>query len=131
MKKLEDLIVEEEGVKKLKTDMIYFDFDKSYIRNDAKTELDKLVEVWEKYPNMVIKIESHTDSRGPAAYNRYLSDKRAKETKAYLLSRGIDESRIYSAVGYGEQYPVNACTNGCSRTKHQENRRSEFVVVSM
>lgn len=131
LKKLEDLIVEEEGVKKLKTDMIYFDFDKSYIRNDAKTELDKLVEVWEKYPNMVIKIESHTDSRGPAAYNRYLSDKRAKETKAYLLSRGIDESRIYSAIGYGEQYPVNDCTNGCSRTKHQENRRSEFVVVSM
>ena len=131
LKKLEDLIVEEEGVKKLKTDMIYFDFDKSYIRDDAKTELDKLVEVWEKYPNMVIKIESHTDSRGPAAYNRYLSDKRAKETKAYLLSRGIDESRIYSAVGYGEQYPVNDCTSGCSRSKHQENRRSEFVIVNM
>jgi len=131
LKKLDDLIVLEEGVKKLKTDMIYFDFDRSYIRNDAKEELDKLVEVWEKYPNMVIKIESHTDSRGAAAYNRTLSDKRAKETKAYLLSKGIDESRIYSAIGYGEQYSLNDCTSGCSRETHQKNRRSEFIIVSM
>ena len=131
LKKLDDLIVVEEGVKKLKTDMIYFDFDRSYIRDDAKKELDKLLEVWEKYPDMVIKIESHTDTRGAAAYNRTLSDKRAKETKAYLMSQGIDESRIYSAVGYGEQYPLYDCSGGCGRTEHQKNRRSEFVIVSM
>ncbi len=131
LKKLDDLIVVEDGMKKLKTDMIYFDFDRSYIRDDAKNELNKLLEVWEKYPDMVIKIESHTDTRGSAAYNRTLSDRRAKETKAYLISQGIDESRIYSAIGYGEQYPVYDCNSGCGKTEHQKNRRSEFVIMSM
>ena len=92
-----------------------------------------MVAVWEKYPNMVIKIESHTDSRGPSAYNDYLSDKRAKATKAYLVSRGIDASKIASAIGYGEQYPINDCKGGpgCDRTKHQQNRRSEFIIESL
>ncbi|GMN07874.1 OmpA family protein [Croceitalea sp. MTPC5] len=133
LKKLDDVIVVENDIKKLKTDKIYFNFDKSSIRPDAKKELDKLLEVWEKYPDMVIKIESHTDAIGPAAYNRYLSDKRAKATRDYLISKGIDASKIYSAIGYGEQYPINDCSDGvrCERSKHQENRRSEFIIMSM
>src|SRR5690606_9873322 len=81
MKRLEELIVLENGVKKLKTNMIYFDFDTSNIRKDASYELDKLVEVMKKYEDMVIKIEAHTDARGPAVYNLYLPDKRAKSTR--------------------------------------------------
>lgn len=133
LKRLDEMIVSDNGVKMLKTDNIYFNFDGYSIREDAKKELDKLVQIWDKYPSMVIKIESHTDAIGPKAYNRLLSDKRAKATKKYLLSQGIDESRIYSAVGYGEQYPINDCSDGvkCQRTKHQENRRSEFIIVSM
>ncbi|MET1258528.1 OmpA family protein [Flagellimonas sp. DF-77] len=133
LKRIDDMIVVEDGVKKLKTEIIYFDFDSANIRQDASKELDKLVAVWEKYPNMVIKIESHTDSRGPSAYNDYLSDKRAKATKAYLVSRGIDASKIASAIGYGEQYPINDCKGGpgCDRTKHQQNRRSEFIIESL
>ena len=133
MKKLKELIVIEDGIKKLKTDMIFFDFDKSYIRKDASLELDKLVEVMTEYKDMVIKIESHTDSRGPDVYNKYLSDKRAKSTKAYLISKGISADRIESAIGYGEERLINECGNGvrCSREKHELNRRSEFIIVKM
>lgn len=133
LKRLDEMIISDNGVKMLKTDNIYFNFDGYSIREDAKTELDKLVQIWDQYPNMVIKIESHTDASGSKAYNRLLSDKRAKATKKYLLSRGIDESKIYSAVGYGEQYPINDCKDGvrCQKTKHQQNRRSEFIIVSM
>ena len=133
LKPLEEIIAVEEGVRKLKTDMIYFGFDRYNIGPDAQKELDKLVQVWEKYPNMVIKIESHTDAIGSRAYNKILSDKRAKATKDYLLSKGIDASRIASAIGYGEDVPLNNCSSGnpCDRQKHQENRRSEFIIVSM
>tara|TARA_R110002111_G_scaffold49029_7_gene86787 strand:+ start:480 stop:3110 length:2631 start_codon:yes stop_codon:yes gene_type:complete len=133
MKKLKELIVIEDGIKKLKTDMIFFDFDKSYIRKDASLELDKLVQVMNEYKDMVIKIESHTDSRGPDVYNKYLSDKRAKSTRAYLISKGISEDRIESAIGYGEERLINECGNGvrCSREKHELNRRSEFIIVKM
>tara|TARA_Y100001933_G_scaffold59502_2_gene59589 strand:- start:3091 stop:5490 length:2400 start_codon:yes stop_codon:yes gene_type:complete len=133
MKRLKEMIVLEDGVKKLKTDMIHFDFDKSYIRSDAAEELDKLVEVMTEYPSMVIKIESHTDKFGPSAYNKYLSDKRAKSTRDYLISKGIDASRIASAIGYGEERLLNECADGvpCSKEKHQENRRSEFIIVEM
>ena len=133
LKRMKEMIVMEDGVKKLKTEMIYFDFDKFNIRSDASEELDKLVEVMNTYENMVIKIESHTDAIGNAAYNKYLSDKRAKSTRDYLISQGIDASRIASAIGYGEERPINNCVDGvrCSRQNHQLNRRSEFVIVSM
>ena len=133
MDKLKQLITIEDGIRKLKVDMIYFDFDKSYIRKDAAASLDKLVATMKEHPNMVIKIESHTDSRGPAVYNKYLSDKRAKSTRAYLIEQGIDPKRIQSAIGYGEERLLNECdgTVRCSREQHQLNRRSEFIIVSM
>lgn len=131
MKRLEDMIAVEEGVKKLKTEMIYFGFDKSNVRPDAAKELDKLVSVMKEYPGMAIKIESHTDSRGSGAYNEYLSDKRAKSTRDYIISRGIDESRIESAIGYGESRLLNECdgTVRCAEATHLLNRRSEFIIV--
>ena len=80
---------------------------------------------------MVIKIESHTDSRGSNRYNRKLSDRRAKSTRDYLLSRGIAPERIESAIGYGENQLINECEDGirCSEEKHQENRRSYFYIL--
>ncbi len=133
MKKLVEMIAIEDGIRKLKTEMIFFDFDKSYIRKDASEELDKLVEVMTEYPNMVIKIESHTDSRGKRAYNKYLSDKRAKSTSEYLISRGISSERIESAIGYGEERLLNECdgTVRCTEEAHFRNRRSEFIIVNM
>ncbi|SFW56369.1 OmpA family protein [Cellulophaga fucicola] len=133
MRKLHEMIAIENGIKKLKTEKIFFNFDKSYIRQDAGEELDKLVSVMNEYPEMRIKIESHTDARGNNAYNKYLSDKRAKSTEKYIISKGIDPSRIISAIGYGEEQLINECADGvsCTRKEHQENRRSEFIIVDM
>ncbi len=113
---------------------IYFDFNKSNIREDAKYELEDIVTVMNNHPNMVIKIESHTDSRGSRSYNRKLSDRRAKSTRRYLISRGISPSRIVSAIGYGEDQLLNHCDdahrNKCTEEEHQLNRRSYFIIVS-
>ncbi|WP_191859750.1 OmpA family protein [Hanstruepera ponticola] len=111
---------------------IFFDFDKWNIRPDAAYELENIVSVMRAHPNMVIKIESHTDSRGSDRYNMKLSDRRAKSTQKYLYSRGIEEERIESAIGYGETQLVNECSNGvsCSKEQHQANRRSKFIILS-
>ncbi|WP_243641649.1 OmpA family protein [Maribacter algicola] len=133
MRKLKEMIAVEDGIRKLKTEMIHFDFDKSYIRTDAAKELDKLISVMNEYPQMVIKIESHTDSRGSDVYNKYLSDRRAKSTREYIISKGIAPERIQSAIGYGEERLLNECNGSvhCTEEKHYLNRRSEFIIVDM
>lgn len=110
---------------------IFFDFDKWNIRTDAEYELENIIDVMRKHPTMVIKIESHTDSRGGERYNMRLSDRRAKSTRDYIISRGIDASRIESAIGYGESQLLNKCSNGvkCSKEEHQLNRRSYFYIL--
>ena len=110
---------------------IFFDFDKWNIRTDAQYELENIVDVMRKHPTMVIKIESHTDSRGSERYNMRLSDRRAKSTRDYILSRGIEANRIESAIGYGESQLLNRCSNGvkCSKEEHQLNRRSYFYIL--
>jgi len=114
-------------VKELDINPIYFDFDKWNIRRDAAFELDKVVEAMNKYPELKIHIVSHTDSRGPADYNQKLSEKRAKATMEYIVSKGIDASRL-SAEGKGESEPAVKCTR-CTKEQHQLNRRSEFLIV--
>ncbi|SNR15245.1 OmpA family protein [Tenacibaculum jejuense] len=113
---------------------IYFDFNKSYIRDDAQYELENIVAVMNNHPKMIIKIESHTDSRGGKLYNRKLSDRRAKSTREFLISRGIAPKRVESAIGYGEDQLLNHCNDKnskkCSEEEHQLNRRSYFYIVS-
>ncbi|WP_428740607.1 OmpA family protein [Tenacibaculum sp.] len=110
---------------------IYFDYDESVIREDAQYELENIVTVMNNHPELVIKIESHTDSRGPKEYNRTLSDKRAKSTRDFILSRGIAANRVESAIGYGEDKPLNNCVDGkkCSEEEYQLNRRSYFYII--
>lgn len=108
---------------------IYFDFDKSNITAQAAFELDKLVQIMNKYPELVINATSHTDSRGSASYNEKLSDRRAKTTVQYVVSKGIDASRI-SGEGKGENEPKVNCGSNCTEDEHQLNRRSEFIIVS-
>ncbi|MFD0962471.1 OmpA family protein [Pseudofulvibacter geojedonensis] len=117
----------------LSADIIYFDFDKWDIREDAKPELNKIIAVMNKYKNMVIHIESHTDSRGSAAYNEKLSSKRAESTYNYFIEQGIETSRITSHKGYGEYQLTNDCGDGkkCNEDQHQANRRTEFVIEKM
>jgi len=114
-------------------EIIYFDFEKSNIRPDAALELDKVVALMNKYPGMVIRLESHTDSRANDAYNMALSNRRAKSTYDYLVSQGIDPIRIPKYEGFGETQLVNKCSNGvpCSKEEHQLNRRTEFIILKM
>ncbi|MBF7091504.1 OmpA family protein [Flavobacterium sp. ALJ2] len=127
----DDLVVKKDGIEKIDINPIFFDYDKSNINPQAATELDKVVFVMQKFPKIKIKIESHTDSRGKDAYNLKLSDERAKSTQAYILSKGIESSRIESAIGYGETRLVNKCSNGvkCTEVEHLANRRSDFIVI--
>lgn len=111
---------------------IYFDFDKFNIRPDAEYELAKIKAFMELYPQTKVDIRSHTDSRAPDAYNVILSEKRAQSTLNWLVSKGIDPSRL-TAKGYGEYRLLNECSNGvpCSKEAHQLNRRSEFIVSGL
>ncbi|MFK7907144.1 MAG: OmpA family protein [Chitinophagales bacterium] len=109
---------------------IYYDLDKANIRPDAAIELDKIVDFMFKNPGIIIDLRSHTDSRASHAYNEDLSDRRAQSAMNYITSRGVDPSRL-TAQGYGENQLANECADGvpCNETKHQENRRTEFVIT--
>ncbi|RYZ78560.1 MAG: hypothetical protein EOP04_29450, partial [Proteobacteria bacterium] len=127
----EDLIVKQGKTEKIAIEPIFFEYDKWDITPQAAVELDKVVFAMSKFPQLKIRIESHTDSRGKDAYNLKLSDNRAKSTQKYIISKGIDASRIESAIGYGESRLTNKCKNGvkCSEALHLANRRSDFIVI--
>ncbi|HEY0176304.1 MAG TPA: OmpA family protein, partial [Pedobacter sp.] len=109
---------------------IYYDFDQSNIRPDAAIELDKLVSTMKTNETISIMLSSYTDSRGKDQYNQWLSQKRANSAVQYIVSKGIDKSRII-ARGYGETHLLNHCSNGvkCSEEMHQLNRRTEFKII--
>jgi outer membrane protein OmpA-like peptidoglycan-associated protein len=114
---------------------IYFDYNKWDIRPDAAIELDKIVKAMKLNPELKIELGSHTDSRGNDAYNLSLSDKRAKASAAYIISKGISASRI-KGKGYGEtklkvsDAEIKAIPKWDDQEKaHQLNRRTEFIVV--
>lgn len=125
----EDVI--EEGAL-IRLSKLYYNFDKASIQADATEDLDELVRIMTKYPNMTIAISSHTDSRGNEAYNLNLSKNRAKSVVDYLAKKGIDPKRV-SSEGYGETKLLNECADGvsCSEEKHQYNRRTEVRIVEM
>lgn len=109
---------------------IYYDFDEHYIRNyDAAPDLDDLVNLMLRHPNLYVELESHTDCRGGDAYNMNLSDRRAKAARAYIIEQGVEPHRI-RAKGYGETRLSNECDDGinCSEEEHQMNRRTEVTV---
>jgi outer membrane protein OmpA-like peptidoglycan-associated protein/tetratricopeptide (TPR) repeat protein len=106
---------------------IYFVYDKSNITKEGAAELDKLVQVMKEHPTMVIFAKSHTDNRGSDKYNLNLSDRRAKATVQYLISKGIAKDRI-SGQGFGESEPKVVCEE-CTEEQFAQNRRSEFLIV--
>ena len=107
---------------------VFFEFNKSNITREAAFELDKLVEAMKANPEMVIMAKAHTDNRGSDQYNMNLSNRRAKATVQYVISKGIAKSRI-SGQGYGESEPKVSCGENCSEEQHAQNRRSEFLIV--
>ena len=107
---------------------VNFEYDKFNITQDGAFELNKLVEVLNKNPEMVITCKAHTDSRGNDKYNMKLSERRAKATLQYVISKGIARDRI-TAEGFGETAPKVLCGNNCTEEQHGINRRSEFIIL--
>ena len=118
--------------KELDLSPIYFNVNKSNIRSDASIELQKVIAYMKEYPNVKVQVRSHTDSRGSDASNFRLSDRRAKSTAKYITEVGGITSDRITGQGFGETQLLNSCASGvrCSKSEHQLNRRSEFIVVS-
>ncbi|MFE3871704.1 OmpA family protein, partial [Flavobacterium sp. ZS1P70] len=112
--------------------MIYFDFDKSNIRQEAALDLEKILDVLNQNPTMKLDIRSHTDSRGTFKYNEALSQRRVTSTIGWLIKNGVDLNRL-TGRGYGENQLVNNCSDGvkCTEEEHQLNRRSEFIITAL
>jgi outer membrane protein OmpA-like peptidoglycan-associated protein len=123
---------EENGVplQVIELEYINYDLDKWNIRPDAAKILDRLVGTMKQFPDLEIRIESHTDSRGSDEYNLQLSKKRARAAFDYVVSKGIDPDRMIQQ-GYGETRLLNKCGNGvpCDEAQHEVNRRSIVKVV--
>ena len=132
LSQLEDLLTENEGKTTVKLDKFYFDKGKSSINPSVKVELDKVVEAVQRFPQLKLKIENHTDSKGNDSYNKKLSQDRADAIKKYLLTNGVSDTSILEAVGYGEEKIKNSCTNGvyCLDFLHKQNERTLFVIVN-
>jgi outer membrane protein OmpA-like peptidoglycan-associated protein len=105
---------------------ILYDYNKFNIRPDAAVRLDTLVQTLVDNPKISIELSSHTDQRGKDAYNQKLSQQRAQAAVDYIVSKGIDKSRI-TARGYGESRPIIA--KPTSEEEYQRNRRTEFKVT--
>jgi outer membrane protein OmpA-like peptidoglycan-associated protein len=108
------------------TEPIYFETAKAIIKEDSKTIVDEVAELLHANPNMIVKIEGHTDDMGEAPYNLDLSDRRTKAVKEYLVQKGIATERL-ETMGFGEQQPIADNKTNAGRAK---NRRVEFKILN-
>lgn len=127
-KKVPDATVERvgEGIVVELNSNILFGFDSSVLSSEAKNNLDKMISVFQTYPDTNIEVQGHTDSKGSENYNMKLSERRASAVSSYLLSKGIPSSRV-NIVGYGETAPKyeNSTADGMAK-----NRRVEFMITA-
>ncbi len=121
----------------IKISPIYFDYNKSNIRNDANERLKHVAEIMNKYPTIEIELSSHTDCRGTKRYNIALSERRAKQSLKYIRDRVKENPKRIYGKGYGEERLTNGCAcegakrSNCSEKEHQLNRRTEFKIIKM
>ena len=104
----------------------FFESGKSNLRTESFSELNKVAKMFEKYPNLILEISGHTDSRGSVAVNKRLSRARAKSVVDYLVGQGVNPANL-KAVGYYFKYPV--ATNK-TKEGRQQNRRVEAKIIS-
>lgn len=109
---------------------ILFEFNKSDLLPQSQQTLEKVVIAMLANKNFNVELSAHSDSKGSDAYNLKLSEQRANSAKNYIVSKGIEASRI-TAIGYGESKLLNNCGNGttCSEDEHAVNRRLEFKLI--
>ncbi|UOB16647.1 OmpA family protein [Abyssalbus ytuae] len=118
-----------DGVKIVELSPAYFDENATRIRPDAETEIQKVISVLTKNPELKIKIRSYTDHKGSKKYNRKLSKKRAIATRNYLVKKGKIASGRITIEAMGQSNPVAQCGNNCTENENRFNRRSEFIIL--
>lgn len=107
-------------------EMIFFEFDRSDLREDARSTLQRKAEALRQFPEVDVRIEGHADERGTIEYNLALGERRADSARRYLIDLGIDPDRM-TTVSYGEERPM---TPGSNEAAWADNRRDEFIAAS-
>ncbi|MRI02452.1 OmpA family protein [Kriegella sp. EG-1] len=130
---VDDIVGKKEEKTVIKMKDFFFAKGKSLITSDIALELDKVIEASKYFPNMKLRIETHTDSRGSTSANNRLSQDRADAIRGYLAANGVSAGNIISAKGFGETQLVNNCKNGvyCLDFLHQQNDRTLIVVSNI
>ncbi len=105
--------------------MIYFDYDRYLIREDAKPVLEVDAAWLKKFRSVKVLIEGHCDERGTEEYNLALGEKRAKSTFDYLISLGISPERM-KIISYGKSQPLDP---GHNEVAWQKNRRAQLLII--
>jgi outer membrane protein OmpA-like peptidoglycan-associated protein/tetratricopeptide (TPR) repeat protein len=125
---IKDVVLSKVGVgTKIVLKNIFFDYNKSTLRSESYPELERLRKLLDSYSGMRIEIGGHTDNRGSLKYNTDLSQARAKAVVDYLVSAGIDRSRLeFKGYAYLQPIATNDTDDG-----RQQNRRVEFKVLSV
>lgn len=129
---IDDIVEESENQTVIKMNKFYFGKGASEVTPIIAAELDKVVEAVKLFPQMQLRIESHTDSRGGSSSNFNLSQKRADAIKKYLLKQGVPTGNMLYSIGYGEEKLLNGCKDGvfCLEMLHNKNERSLIVVLN-
>ena len=106
--------------------LVNFEFDRSEVRPQYFDEIEEVADFMEQYPDVVIELEGHTDSRGAADYNQGLSERRANAVRQVLLDRfNVSAARV-SASGFGESQPIASNDTDAGRA---DNRRVITVII--
>jgi len=122
----EDAAVTDRGIVVTFDSDVLFPLNSSYLTDQAKSELDKLVKLLDDYPGASLIVDGHTDATGTEEYNQWLSEKRAESVKKYAVGKGLAENRI-TTHGYGQSKPI-APNN--TKEGRQQNRRVEVTIVT-
>jgi peptidoglycan-associated lipoprotein len=105
-------------------DRVFFDFDKSDLKPEARRQIERWAAFLRKYPNLTTTIEGHCDERGTREYNLALGERRANSAKNFLVSLGIDARRV-ATISYGKERPAVV---GSNEAAWSQNRRGVLVV---
>lgn len=127
---VDDIVKEKEGKTVLNLKDFFFASGQSNLTLEITAELDKAVDVIQKFPKLKFSIETHTDSRGSRSSNQKVSQQRSDAIKAYLLQNGVPTENITGSIGFGEDRIINNCSDGvyCLDFLHKQNLRTLFVV---
>lgn len=132
LKDIGEVVRENQGRTLLKCDRYFFNRGSSRLNDEIRRILEQPLQALREFPELRIRVEAHTDSRGNADTNLNLSRERARAIRDYFVSNGIDPGRIVDAQGYGESQLTNHCEDGvyCIEVLHRQNERYPLVVVN-